>query len=327
MALSWWGKRLWQICMHHWRVHVKVEFPRLPPDVRTGGCQSSFNFWCWSQKCKFCIDILHGVSYNIKCITAILICIYNRKYSKWTFSHDLQLMGNRFMANLHASLESICKSRISKIATRCQKQGVNHFSMCGLKPELKILGEILVRWGVVNHLSTWCWSQKCFALISFMGFPTILSALQPFQICIYNRKHSKSTSSNGSQLVGKLLWQICMHHWRVHVKVEFPRLPPDVRTGGCQSSFNFWCWSQKCKFCIDILHGVSYNIKCITAILICIYNRKYSKWTFSHDLQLMDNRFMANLHASLESTCKSRISKIATRCQKQGVNHISPCVG
>ena len=49
---------------------------------------------------------------------------------------------------------------------------------------------------------------------------------------------------------------------------------------------------------------------------ICIYNRKYSKLTFSNDSQLMDNRFMANLHASLESTCKSRISKIATRCQK-----------
>ena len=27
-----------------------------------------------------------------------------------------------------------------------------------------------------------------FTLISFMGFPAILSTLQPFEICIYNRK-------------------------------------------------------------------------------------------------------------------------------------------
>ena len=27
-----------------------------------------------------------------------------------------------------------------------------------------------------------------FTLISFMGFPAILSTLQPFQICIFNRK-------------------------------------------------------------------------------------------------------------------------------------------
>ena len=27
-----------------------------------------------------------------------------------------------------------------------------------------------------------------FTLISFMGFPAILSTLQPFEICIFNRK-------------------------------------------------------------------------------------------------------------------------------------------
>ena len=42
-----------------------------------------------------------------------------------------------------------------------------------------------------------------FTLISFMGFPAILSTLQPFQICIFNRKHSKLTFSNGPQLMGK----------------------------------------------------------------------------------------------------------------------------
>ena len=146
------------------------------------------------------------------------MCIYNRKYSKRTFSRDSQLMGNRFMANLHASLESSCKSRISKTATRCQNWGVNHLST--FDADLR---------------------NVSFALISFMGFPALLSTLQPFQMCIHNRK--------------------------------------------------------------------------------------YSKWTFSHDSQLMDNKFMANLHASLESTCKSRISKIPTRCQNWGVNHLSLCPG
>ena len=69
-----------------------------------------------------------------------------------------------------------------------------------------------------------------------MGFPAILSALQPFLICIFNRKNSKLTFSNGSQLIGKKsLWQICMHHWTVHAKVEFPKFPADVRTGGVHS--------------------------------------------------------------------------------------------
>ena len=75
-------------------------------------------------------------------------------------------------------------------------------------------------------------TNERFTMISFMGFPTILSALQPFQICIFNRKNSKLTFSNGPQLMGK--------------------------------------------------------------------------------------RFMANLLASLDSTCKSRISKIFTRCHTLG---------
>ena len=78
--------------------------------------------------------------------------------------------------------------------------------------------------------------NESFALISFMGFPAILSALHSFQICIFNRKNSKLTFSNGSQLMGKSLWQICMHHWTVHAKVEFPRFPPDVRCVGFHST-------------------------------------------------------------------------------------------
>ena len=60
--------------------------------------------------------------------------------------------------SLLASLESTCKSRISKIATRCQNWGVNHLST--FDADLR---------------------NVSFALITFMGFPAILSTLQPFK--------------------------------------------------------------------------------------------------------------------------------------------------
>ena len=65
-------------------------------------------------------------------------------------------MGNRFMANLIASLESTCKSRISKD--------------CHQISELE----------GVNHLSTFDADLRNvrFAMITFMGFPAILSTLQ-----------------------------------------------------------------------------------------------------------------------------------------------------
>ena len=51
------------------------------------------------------------------------MCIFNGTYSKLTFSNGPQVMGKRFMANLHASLDSTWKSRFSKISTRCQLWG------------------------------------------------------------------------------------------------------------------------------------------------------------------------------------------------------------
>ena len=45
------------------------------------------------------------------------------KNRKITCSNGPQLMGKRFMAYLHASLDSTCKSRILKISTRCQTPG------------------------------------------------------------------------------------------------------------------------------------------------------------------------------------------------------------
>ena len=91
-------------------------------------------------------------------------------------------MRKEFMAHLHASLESTCKRRITRISTRCHNQE-----------------------GKFNHLSTTDPELRnvSFPLISFMGFSAILSPLQPFQICIYKGKYSKLTFSNGYQLMRK----------------------------------------------------------------------------------------------------------------------------
>ena len=89
-------------------------------------------------------------------------------------------------------------------------------------------------WGVHSTTTDPELRNESFSFISFMGFPPILSRLQPFEICILNTKNSKLTFSNGSQLMGK--------------------------------------------------------------------------------------RFMANLHTSLDTTCKSGISKISTTCQNWGLS-------
>ena len=117
-------------------------------------------------------------------------------YSKLTFS-NVSGWGKGGVTNLHASFEA-------------------HFPR--LPPDFRTRGDP--------------GTQICKVLHSYLlwGYSAILSTLQPFQICIYKGKYSKLTFSNGSQLMGKGLWQISMHHWRVHAKVEFPRFPPDVRT-------------------------------------------------------------------------------------------------
>ena len=68
------------------------------------------------------------------------------------------------------------------------------------------------------------------------------SNLGPFQICLFHNFWSWTDGDKG-------LWQICMHHWTVHAKVEFPRFLPDVRPG--EGSFhNFW----SCKLTFTDLH-------------------------------------------------------------------------
>ena len=63
-----------------------------------------------------------------------------------------------------------------------------------------------------------------FTLISFMGFPAILSTLRPFQICIFNRTKSKLMFEIPLRYWRKGSWQICNHHWTVHIKSEFQHL-------------------------------------------------------------------------------------------------------
>ena len=88
--------------------------------------------------------------------------------------------------------------------------------------------------GGINHLSTFDADLRnvSFASISFMGFPAILSTLQPFQMYIYNRKYSKLTFSNDYQLMGNRFMTNLHASLESTCKSRIPRLPPDVRTGG-----------------------------------------------------------------------------------------------
>ena len=168
------------------------------------------SFWSWTQKWNIYIDIFYWAFCNINTLQPFQICIFNRKYSKLTFSNGPQVMGKRFVTHLHASLDSTWESRFPRFPPDISPGGV-----------LSTTFELELR-------------NKRFTFISFMGFPAILSALQPFQMCFFNGKCSKLTFSNGPQLMGK--------------------------------------------------------------------------------------RFMANLHASLDSTCKSRISEMCMTCQPWGVH-------
>ena len=102
----------------------------------------------------------------------------------------------RLMSNLHVSLDHTWKRRISE------------FPLGGSIQQLLILNSEMHSKNFPNlgvHSTTFHLElrNERFILISFMGFPTILSTLQPFQICIFNRKQSKLTSSNGPQPMGR----------------------------------------------------------------------------------------------------------------------------
>ena len=58
-----------------------------------------------------------------------------------------------------------------------------------LRNEVKKISHVGL-WGEGDTLTTFNpeLRNERFTLISFMGFPSILSTLQPFEICIFNRK-------------------------------------------------------------------------------------------------------------------------------------------
>ena len=90
------------------------------------------------------------------------------------------------MTNLHASLDSTWKSRFSQISTRCQLWGLHSTTF---DPELRNeVKKFSNHRGVHSTTFDLELRNERFTLISFMGFPAILSTLQPFQICIFNRK-------------------------------------------------------------------------------------------------------------------------------------------
>ena len=160
MALSWWGKLYGTfacIIGHYMQKWNFQDFPR--SQNLEGRSQSSFIMSRLDQNWKILGDILLSQIWGVNHLStfdlelrnvsfelisfmefpAILcalqpfqICIQKRKYSKLTCSNGCQLMRNEFMPHFHASLESICKRRITRISTRCQNQEgkVNHLSTC-----------------------------------------------------------------------------------------------------------------------------------------------------------------------------------------------------
>ena len=94
------------------------------------------------------------------------------------------MMGKMFMANLYASLDSK-KSRFSQISKI--PGGVYSTTF---DPELRIEVKkfpMIVGGGVYSTTFDPELRNARFTLISFIGFPAILSTVQPFEIFIFNR--------------------------------------------------------------------------------------------------------------------------------------------
>ena len=199
------------------------------------------NFGSWTQKWKIYIDLLWGfLQYEVQ--YSHLKSAFSIKNIEIPFSNGPQLMGKRFMANLHASLDSTCKSRISKMSMRCQS--------CR---------------GPFHNFGSWNSDIYRFTLISFIGFPAMLSAIQPSQMCIFNKKYSKLTFSNGPQLMRKSFMANLHASLDSTFKSRISKM--SMRCQSCRGPFhNFGSWTQKWKIYIDIFYGVSCNVRCNTAI-------------------------------------------------------------
>ena len=279
--------------MHQWKLHTKVEFSKIDTTCQNWGeVYHLSTFDAELRNVSFPLISFMGFPPISSTLQPFQICIYNTKYSKLTLPNGSQLKEKSFMAILHASVESTCKSRISKIDTTCQN------------------------WGEVNHLSTFDAELRnvSFPLISFMGFPPISSTLQPFQICIYNTKYSKLTLPNGSQLMEKS-FKVNLHaSVDSTCKSRISKIDTTCQNWGEVNHLSTFDGElRNVSFPLISFMGFPPISSTLQPFQICIYNRKYSKLTLPNGSQLMAKRFMANLHASVESTCKSRISKIATR--------------
>ena len=193
------------------------------------------------------------------------ICIFNTKNSKLTFSNGSQLMGKRFIANLHASLDSICKGRIFKISTRCQNWGVhstifypelrNEFKIFpileGSIPQLLILNwemdlKIFLILERVHSHNFWTWTQKWIQKFSnhggvhstifdpelrneFKNFPIMGESIPQFLI-LNSEMNSKILQSFGGPF----------HNFWSELRNELNFFPS---SGGPFHSI--WSWTQK----------------------------------------------------------------------------------
>ena len=91
-----------------------------------------------------------------------------------------------------------------------------------------------------------------------------------------------------------------MHHWTVHAKEEFQNCL--IFLGGVHST-TFDPKLRNERFTLISFMAFPAMLKALWPFQFCIFNRKDSKLIYSDGPQLMKKKFMANLHASLDSTC------------------------
>ena len=174
MALMWSETGLWQICMPHWTVHEKVDFPKFPPDTWGGIFHKNF------QTVTTCFTAKNAKMHKYKTVPT---CFTAKKYPKllpkliavdtqqsWKQEWDVTIV----IPTMHCNVTpDVTLGVYSTTFDPELRNTVNKFSNL---------------WGVHSttfHLEL---RNERFTLISFMEFPAILNTLQPFQICIFNRK-------------------------------------------------------------------------------------------------------------------------------------------
>ena len=103
-----------------------------------------------------------GFSAILSALQPLQICIFNRKYMKFTFSNGPQLMGKRFMANLHPSLDTTWENRISMISTNVSPGG-SIPQLLILNTEMKDLHWYLL-WGFLQYQALYSHFKSAFSI-------------------------------------------------------------------------------------------------------------------------------------------------------------------